>query len=126
MFEFHHILSRHDQTTTKKGNNIALKSTKSISSSIDIKKFSSSDDNTNPDEQEMVLLAKRFTKFFCNKNRSSSGVRIYKLSKKDSIFVKKDDDSKDESDRQRNGCHVSHIKFFKHKKPCHIIANYLS
>lgn len=59
-----------------------------------------SDEDSSYDEEQMVLLAKKITRFFKNKKSYSCGVRRDNLSKKDSRSVKNDNGYEDELEKK--------------------------
>lgn len=73
-----------------------LKTTKGSGSFKDASTIVIRDKDLILDEEEMALLAKKFTRFFQNKKFSSSGVRKDNLSKNYLTSMKNNDDYKDE------------------------------
>lgn len=79
-----------------KGKSITLSITKRSWTSKDISNTITNDEDSNLDEEEMVLLSKKFTTLFHNKKTSLGGVRRDSLSTKGLKSMKNNEDSKNE------------------------------
>lgn len=85
--------------------------------------FTISDDDSDPDGEEMELLAKRYTRFFRKNNPSIRGDGRESLRTKGLKAIKIDEEFYNEVEKP-DKAPLNKIKCFKYRKLWNIVANY--
>lgn len=112
------------QITSDKGKSFSSKVGQGSGPSKDVNATTLTNDDSNPDKDEIALLSKRFTIFLKKKKHTTKGVGKESSSIKGLKSLKIDDELDNEAEKPSK-CHLNKIICFECENLVHISTNFI-